>query len=483
MFEKVKRAAVLLAVGAAFCPGAWGQVTAAQKVLDKKTIAAEYFGAAEGRMVAARSATNLPTRVAILFRNATIQGGNEADLTFSLTGATFAGRVSLSQFNVPGDVSVKLVEGGQGGDSSVTVRIRVSPSQFVSLNREVYFVVPDLQVTPVILNPPDAPGDQKRGAAVDVSIEVVTRASGPFPDVIGSELNTDEDAEPVTIYELASVVDVAVSGEATEEVALTDRKVLVGGTDDEPAVLEIGAVRTTISATNVKPLMEAATTFGPDVTVANFPGDLVVTATGNFQTDDKVMLGEDMELTRNEDGGYSGSIAIEDAAAASDVKITYLPGGVDYLLPSTFTTTVAVQYDDELNASGPVDGQGTGTIEYQGLSLAAYAHGIIKPGGVATTYLRVVCASTTDCSVFASCKDQLGGSYFGELGVVAAGNLVVYNHNEIGEALNGGWDAGRGRCDLLSNGVLEVQNMLSQGKATSNNSAVTNAAGILTRTQ
>ena len=85
--------------------------------------------------------------------------------------------------------------------------------------------------------------------------------------------------------------------------------------------------------------------------------------------------------------------------------------------------------------------------------------------------------------MFASCRDQSGASHFGELGVVAAGGLEVYDSGEIGEALNGGWETGRGRCDLLSDGVLEVQNMLNQGSANVNNSLVTNGAGILTRTQ
>ena len=212
------------------------------------------------------------------------------------------------------------------------------------------------------------------------------------------------------------------------------------------------------------------------------PTRLAVAASGDFQTDDKVMLG-DTELTRSEDGGsYSGGVAIADAEPGLD--ITYVPGGVDDLLPTTFNTTVAVRYDDELNASGPVEGQqAAATINYAGISLAAYAHGIVKAGGEATTYLRVACAGAADCSVFAGCKDQSGGSHFGELGVVAAGGLEVYDSNEIGEALDGGWETGRGRCDLLSDGVLEVQNMLNQGSANVNNSLVTNGAGVLTRTQ
>ncbi len=210
---------------------------------------------------------------------------------------------------------------------------------------------------------------------------------------------------------------------------------------------------------------------------AGLQGMLVVTASGDFGTDDKVMLGE-AELTRSEDGGsYSGGIAIADAAAANlamfGVDLTYHPGGVDDLLPGEINTTVALQFDNPLNQSGLIENEvTTATINYEGFAVEAYAQGMVKAGGAAATHLRVACASTTDCSVFADCRDQFGERLFGELGVVAAGGLEVYDSDEIGEALGGGWDAGRGRCDLLSNGALEVQSMLKQGSTTSNNSVV-----------
>ena len=479
MFEQMKRAAVLLAVGAAFSSGAWGQHLL-QSVENEKTIAAEFFGAPGGREVVERSTDNDPTVVEITVGPApapAISGGNEANLTFSLAGATFAGRVSLAQFSSDGDVSLSLAEGGQEGDSEVTVRVSVTAGQSFDNGEKITFTLPALQVTPVVLDPTA----MTRGATVDASIEITTSTGESFPDMVGFDANEVADADPVTIYDIVPALNIAWGGDMAEgEVDLMDRKVLTGGSEEMPANLPLGTLTAAI-ANMAKGLDETSTTADDDVGLDDFAGKLVVTATGNFQTDDKVMLGE-AELTRSEDGGsYSGEIAIADAE--SGVAVTYHPGGVDDLLPATFNATAAVRYDDELNASGPVEGQGTGKIEYAGISIAAYAHGIVKAGGAATTYLRVACASAMDCSVFASCRDQSGGSHFGELGVVASGGLEVYNSNEIGEALDGGWETGRGRCDLLSDGVLEVQNMLSQGSANVNNSLVTNGAGILTKTQ
>ena len=479
MFEQMRRAAVLLAVGAAFSSGAWGQdPTLSQGMTNPKTFAAEFFGAPDGRLVGERSDGNDPTTLAVRVGDASISGGNEANLTFSLAGATFAGRVSLSQFESTDDaVSFSLVGGGQEGDSEVTVRVDVAAGGFPATH-VIGFTLPDLQVTPVVLDP----AAMTRGVTGDASIEVTKSTGRSFPDTIGTIAEPSKDSDPVVLYSIVPALNIAWGGGiGTGSVDLMNRKVLTGGSEEMPAGLPLGVLTAAI-VNAAKGLDETDTTADDDVGFAEFAGKLVVTATGNFQTDDKVMLGDDMELTRSEDGGsFSGEIAIADAA--SDVLVIYHPGGVDDLLPATFNATAAVQYDDDGNASGAVEGQSTARIEYAGISLAAYAHGIVKAGGAATTYLRVACAGATDCSVFASCRDQSGGSHFGELGVVAAGGLEVYDSNEIGEALDGGWETGRGRCDLLSDGVLEVQNMLNQGSANVNNSLVTNGAGILEKDQ
>ena len=495
MFEQMKRAAVVLAVGAAFSSGAWSQALE-HHVAGSKTLAAEFFGTPDGRLVKARSENNRPTKVVISLYWSPISGGNEANLTYSLAGATFAGRVSLSQFEAEDeDVSLSLVEGGQEGDSEVTVSVSVaSDGLWVQDGGDITFMFPDLQVTPVVLDRETVtlgldPLDPEvtHGATVDVSIEVTTSTGNYFPDVIGiaPDLSETADQGPNLIYDILPALNISWGEDiGTGQVDLMNRKVLTGANEMMPTgSLNLGTLTAAEDSENYRKPRGLTDDGGADdpVGLDDFAGKLVVTATGNFQTDDKVMLGEG-ELTRSEDGGsYSGEIAIADAE--SGVAVTYHPGGVDDLLPATFNATAAVRYDDDGNASGAVEGQGTATIEYAGISLAAYAHGIVKAGGAATTYLRVACAGATDCSVFASCRDQSGGSHFGELGVVAAGGLEVYDSNEIGEALDGGWAMGRSRCDLLSDGVLEVQNMLNQGSANVNNSLVTNGAGVLAKTQ
>ena len=375
---------------------------------------------------------------------------------------------------------MSLAEGGQEGDSEVTVRVSVAAGGSFAQTEKITFTLPTLRVTPVVIDPVA----MTRGVTVDASIEVTTSTGQSFPDMVGFDANEVTDADPVTIYNIVPALYIGWAEAVAEgEVDLMDRKVLTGGSEEMPANLPLGTLTAvTMGNVTVRNLEEEDTDNDPPVELADLAGKLIITATGNFQTDDKVMLGE-AELTRSEGGGsFSGEIAITDASGPG-IAVTYQPGGVDDLLPATFNATAVVQYDDEENASGAVEGQGTATISYAGISLAAYAHGIVKAGGAATTYLRVACAGATDCSVFASCRDQSGGSHFGELGAVAAGGLEVYDSNEIGEALDGGWETGRGRCDLLSDGVLEVQNMLNQGSANVNNSLVTNGAGILTKTQ
>ena len=489
MSEQMKRAAVLLAVfGGAFSSVAWGQ-TLALSALNLKEIAAEFFGTPEGRLVGERSENNSPIMAVITVGGDDITAGNEANLTFSLAGATFAGRVSLSQFEASDSdvVSFSLVEGGQEGDSEVTVRVVVAGDDLAD-GETITFTLPDLQATPVVIGGPPSFSAPLLGGNVDASIEVTTSTGNSFPDVIGGLVDADVDSTPWTIYYLARALAITwADNEATGEVDLMNRKVLTGANEMMPTgSLILGTLTAAENSMGPfgpampKGLTDEGGTDDP-VGLDDFAGKLVVTATGNFQTDDKVMV-DDAELARSEDGGsFSGEIAIADAEMG--VAVTYHPGGVDDLLPATFNTTAAVQYDDPLNASGAVEGQGTATISYAGLDVAAYAHGIVRAGGVARTYLRVACAGATDCSVFASCRDQSGASHFGELGVVAAGGLEVYDSNEIGEALEGGWETGRGRCDLLSDGVLEVQNMLNQGSANVNNSLVTNGAGVLTKTQ
>ena len=482
MFEQMKRAAALLAVGAAFSCGAWGQ-TLEQSVEMERTIAAEFFGVPAGRTVAERK-SNPPTKVVISVSGADISAGNEADLTFSFTGATFVDRVSLSRFagSDGSNVSLSPVEGGQAGDSWVTVRAAVAGGA-LAVGETIAFTVPDLQVAPVAI---DDSGTQ--GAAVDVSIEVVRRTSSPFPDVVGDSANPGEDAGPVRVYRLRSAVSVPLRDTSmaarTGLVELMDRKVLTNRADkDNPTgILTIGLIGLAILNNGVVRALREDDSGADDlVDKGDFPGKVVVTVTGNLQTDDRVILtltevqrGE--AFTRNEDGSYSGEITLDDlesSDAGGSHHIDYFPGGVDDLLPGTFHVTAAVRYDDELNASGPVEGRSSSaTVDYIGVNVAAYAHGIVKAGGVARTYLRVACVDTKACTLFARCSDQAGDSYVGSLGEVAAGSLEVYDSDEIGEALGGGWDTGRGRCDLLSDGVLEVQNMLNQGRATVNNSVV-----------
>lgn len=345
MFEQMGRTAALLAVGAAFSSGAWGQALT-QSVSNVKTIAAEYFGAAEGRVVARRSAANNPTAFTVRVQEGAIGAGNEADLTLSLTQATFVDRVSLSSFASSDEhASLKLEAGGEAGDSSVTVRVAVVGGDLE--NGAITFTIPDIRMTPERGSEvPISNVFPRSGALMDASITAVRRTANPFPDVVGDSSNSGRDAPPQVIYRVSEVLvfPVARLGQRQDirYVELMDRKVLAIDAPffDPEEGMWFGGV--SLGAFPGMKALAEEDGRDDDVGVADFPGDFVVTATGHFQTGDKAILSssrlDDSEMMRNEDGSYSGRIAFEAAPS-----FLYVPGGVEDLRPGVIRGAVAVQ--------------------------------------------------------------------------------------------------------------------------------------------
>ena len=88
----------------------------------------------------------------------------------------------------------------------------------------------------------------------------------------------------------------------------------------------------------------------------------------------------------------------------------------------------------------------------------------------------MTCEASAKCVIFADCTDQAGMSYFGGPVEVGAGETGVVSSDMIAAAIGGGWDSGRGRCDMVSNGDLSVQHMVRSGHTLVNNSVVVNKA-------
>ena len=198
-------------------------------------------------------------------------------------------------------------------------------------------------------------------------------------------------------------------------------------------------------------------------------GNVDVVVKGAFKTGDMVVYGAANTEAKVADGMAAVSIPITAMGGSTD--FIYVPGGIDALRPGYITAMASLNFSRSGNASGK-PATSMAKISYDGVDVQAYAHGVVRGGGTDSSYVRVRCANATDCTVFADCHDQAGMNYFEEAGTIGAGATSVVSSDMIAAALGGGWESGRGACDLLSNGSLEVQHMVRSGHTLVNNSAV-----------
>ena len=207
-----------------------------------------------------------------------------------------------------------------------------------------------------------------------------------------------------------------------------------------------------------------------------FAGHVDVVVKGTFGTGDKVVYGTPAKAAEISDG--MASVRLPIGLMDAPTKFIYVPGGLDELRRGTIAAMAVLSFRAGGNASedpAQAAAVSTGTISYAGVDVDAYAYGVFKRGGPDVSYLRVHCATsplTGGCTVFLDCKDMAGKSYFGEAGVIEADATAVWSSTDVAAVLDGGWSSGKGACDLLSNGTLEVQHMIRSGGALVNNSVV-----------
>ena len=231
---------------------------------------------------------------------------------------------------------------------------------------------------------------------------------------------------------------------------------------------------------------------------SSLSGTLDITVGGRMQENDAVILGanqtqaDSKAFRMGENGVATLGLVLENIPS---MDIIYVPGGVATLRPAVFKATAEVNFNDARNAGGPVRtatgaiAEAEGRLSYQGVNPAAYAYGVVRSaanGGMERSFLRVTCADTpAGCSVFLDCNGQDGTGYFGQITTdsepLANNATEVFTSDEIAAALpGGGWESGRGQCDLLSNGNLQVQHMIRSGGIQVNNSVVIDDMGIVT---
>ena len=530
MIEQKIRSALLLLGGLLLSAGALGQATTFTQVADfRVTVASEYFGPGDGRVVTFDEQSQAAIRVNLaddpaVSGTGSLDVNNSRDITFTLTGATFDGAATVNNLlyyedaALSGNISRQLKSGGARGDSSVTYTLTVETAITPAGGDDfLYFTLPALMVNPVRLNPPTEM-TAMMGAAVVAKFEPGGRAgSNPFPTSIlgsgtvppGSVLMHVEGRVVTTASALATTGLGAAS--YTANVAVDNRKVIAATSGVRvPAAggamvrgLQVGALTIALSDPGagqdlIRVLRTTGTAGGTPAITANgldssLNGTAEISVSGNFQTGDRVLLLPVQGAT----GGAPKSFEMDDGVMTTEVPIeatngaravVYVPGGVDDLTPGrqgTFTASLSLDFNDDRNKSGPVAPNGTsmGAIQLAGVTTKAYAYGVVRAGSSESSFLRIGCvnapAATSMCNVYMTCYDNSGQVYFGGVNPIPDNQTMVFSSDDIAEALGGGWSDNRGRCDLMSDGSLEVQLMVRSGGTQVNNSVVIGSDGIL----
>ena len=531
MIRHAGRAAALFAVGALFASGAWAQaLTMAQTVTDRYLVAEELLGSAEGTVIKLGSAGGTTGAARPAVRLAVPAGGiesdNTAEITFTLTGAVFAQNVGAATLDLRTDAAdteadagfaAEVISGGATGDGSVTFLAEATAD--LTAASLVSFWVPDLRVTPTQVGTMANPAGAGTVPVVGVSITatvVEKRAvkgdagTGPFVAVSGAA-DTPAVGAMAAMNNLANRQVVALAdaininmgmGPNTATVALNARTMfatsnatyMAQGAKVATKALRVGTLTVTINGGPVPASDGTASTapvytldptktvvnFGPGNTAAtdddtldsSFAGNVDVVIKGAFKTDDMVVYGTPPKPAKIADGMAAVSIPI--ALGGSQTAFIYVPGGVDPLRPGSITAVAMLNFSAAGNASGK-PAMSMGTINYAGVNVDAYAQGVVRGDGMDSSYLRVRCAtapSAAGCTVFLDCHDQAGMNYFGEAGMIGTGSTTVWSSDDVAGVFDGGWTSGRGACDLLSDGTLEVQHMVRSHDTLVNNSAV-----------
>ena len=506
MTNHLNRALALAAVGMLFSAGVWAQEpTLTQSATGAISVASEYFG---GEPRAVSTADREPQiRLTYADDNAgAIAEGNKAEITYTLNGATFSGTVRLSALTIAAsngdpiiDVGIERGDGGSRGDNSVTFEIEVGA--VLATGSYLIFTVPNLLVDPAVIKatPPDSMVAPERGVSITASFASTRNRGVTFPDgpVQGSGTDSKLDAyADGTVVKLVKAIAVTVTVGPRADIALDSRSVIAIGatnpitdpTEDDPeddsGALRVAAISIADAAAGAAQVLSSDAPVWDGVEVeSTLAGDVDITVVGTFNSGDKVYLVAGGTNTAFEISGSQATAELDFGAVTAE--ILYVPGGEVDLRPATFTASFAYDFDDENAISGPAAADATAEIGYAGLFTEGYAYGIPRGEGAATSYLRATCLYAEDCSIFVDCDGQDGTAYFGELGLVSKGATGVFSSLDLAEALDGGWTAGRGACDVLSTGPIALQHMLSHGSLVINNTAVvgrvSSEVGILRR--
>ncbi len=500
-------ASALLLSGAA-----WGQGAVLRQVVSTAPdVASEYFGGEARSVQLSKFDVDLSAEgqqrpfVGLNVDTATITPGNVAEITFTLAGATFEQPATAGNLDRRGDscsgeaggnLRTSVMSGGARGDTSVTFRAEITGDEGLTADQAVCFWVPDLSVT---LTTVSARGvtPMVRGVNVTASIKTTSttgttfpsRINGPDADVDMNQTTPDVPG-PITmktILEAESALTARFLNGDPALVNIADRtKIASGGTPD-PRVSGPGAtmgirVGTLSLALSTAPIwkLDGGTAEAPTLSTgtldSSLSGQIRLAVSGRFQSGDAVVVGAGPTALVETPKDGDRSVEVTTPIQVGSHTVVYVPGGTAALRPGAFAVGGTYLFNDRRNNNAMIRPLGTATVGYIGINVEGYAYGVVKGGGMETSYGRVTCESSPSragtCAIFADCTGQDGTGYFGAAPPITVGETVVWSSDDIAAVLGGGWDSGRGRCDIHSDGELSVQHMVRSGHALINNSTV-----------
>jgi hypothetical protein len=487
MFRKTIIAAGVLASCVAFSQGALAAAASVTQSSNADTYAQETFGAGSDATVLASTAANV-----VLTIGGTVDAGEAADFTVTLSNAQFGASVPLSAMaysaSATGAVTITKQSGGAAGDSSVVFRITVAAGGALANTDTLTFTVPSLtsasglELVTALVNATTSI-EQISTSGVDTFPTSITGATGANILIAGS-------ADEITLTVGAgndATIDVAARADVTTNaVAITSGLLTLDG-------IEVGSVLVSIDASVGN--IQASDGLAYNVTAGNDgEGDVTITVSGvgtgdvvfaDLNDDQTIDTGESLTITSG-----TGSLAVDTqvlltAAAAAGggiIDVYVVVDGTTIQIPSNYVLTATTSFD---SGTGLVETDTTTTsTSYSGLVSDGWSLAIPNSANADIANIRVTNETSVTNTLFAQCFQQDGTAMgFEEVASLAANETKVLKATDL-EAVFGTW-TGRARCDFSRSGNISVQTMVRSGGILNNlngsTGVETNDAANITR--
>ena len=538
------------ALAIAYASGAWAACTAATDPGDGQvevcvvvdvSYAGELFGAGSDDVVLSYAeeeaqdrdttagtpcvldgTTNGP-KVVIELPDGTAAFSGDAEIRYTLHGATFGQRVSntdLQAMHNAGSISARVIEGGAPGDSSVIFEVEATDFAYSAtwdpdgtaggacdaadherveddLKALLAFAVPPLTEASAALRgrpSPAAPG-------VLVSVEVDGTSVSGFPryparqQVYARDANMDGEKDADNGVRLLlgksgmNAVSVTAGNGATGTISPESRETLLISTAVpfplNPQQLTVASVSVGVNGTLHE--SDGSPFSVEDNTGRRNDGDgagsLLVHTTGDFRDGDMLFwdangngrydAGMEIDTMMDMSNGSAMADFSLDDESLSGGAIIYVPNGKDPLRSGRIATTVSVDYTLSTNAT-PQPAVASANLNYAGAEDALLAYAIAPPSNPDDSNIRVRCDKSTPCQVYFACDGADGSGYFGKMDGMIGGRMVdTINADELADVI-GADDMdfmGRMSCEVIGTGI-SVQVLTRSGDALVNNTYV-----------